>query len=96
MLMAGLDGIENRIDPGPPLDKDIYDLAPEELKKVPSIPLSLEGALDALAVDSQFLMKGDVFTEDLLETYISYKRENEVNALRARPHPFEFSLYYDV
>jgi len=96
MLMAGLDGIENRIDPGLPLDKDIYDLAPEELQRVPSIPLSLEAALDALQVDYQFLLKGDVFTEDLLETYISYKRDKEVNAIRARPHPYEFALYYDV
>ena len=96
MLMAGLDGIENRIDPGLPLDKDIYDLGPEELQRVPSIPTSLEAALDALAVDYQFLLKGDVFTEDLLETYIAYKREKEVNELRARPHPYEFSLYYDV
>ncbi len=95
MLMAGLDGIENRIDPGSPLDKDIYDLGPEELQKVPSIPASLEAALDALSVDYQFLLKGDVFTEDLLETYIAYKREHEVNALRARPHPYEFSLYFD-
>jgi glutamine synthetase len=96
MLMAGLDGIENRIDPGSPLDKDIYDLAPEELQRVPSIPASLEGALDALSNDYQFLLKGDVFTEDLLETYMAYKREKEVNALRARPHPYEFALYYDV
>ena len=96
MLMAGLDGVENRIDPGLPLDKDIYDLGPEELQRVPSIPTSLEAALDALAVDYQFLLKGDVFTEDLLETYIAYKREKEVNELRARPHPYEFSLYYDV
>jgi glutamine synthetase len=96
MLMAGLDGIENRIDPGLPLDKDIYDLGPEELQRVPSIPASLEAALDALAVDYQFLLKGDVFTEDLLETYIAYKREKEVNALRARPHPYEFTMYYDI
>lgn len=96
MLMAGLDGIENRIDPGQPLDKDIYDLGPEELQRVPSLPESLEGALDALQVDYQFLLKGDVFTEDLLETYIAYKREKEVNALRMRPHPFEFAMYYDV
>ncbi len=96
MLMAGLDGIENRIDPGLPLDKDIYDLGPEELQKVSSIPLSLEAALDALWVDYQFLLKGDVFTEDLLETFIAYKREREVNALRVRPHPHEFSMYYDI
>jgi len=96
MLMAGLDGIENRIDPGLPLDKDIYDLGPEELQRVPSIPASLEAALDALSVDYQFLLKGDVFTEDLLETYIAYKREKEVNALRVRPHPYEFTMYYDI
>jgi len=96
MLMAGLDGIENKIDPGQPLDKDIYDLGPEELKKVPSMPGSLEAALDALEADHQFLLKGDVFTEDLLQTYIDYKREKEVNAMRLRPHPYEFALYYDI
>jgi len=96
MLMAGLDGIENKIDPGQPLDKDIYDLGPEELKKVPSMPGSLESALDALEADHQFLLKGDVFTEDLLTTYIEYKRSKEVDAMRLRPHPYEFSLYYDI
>jgi glutamine synthetase len=96
MLMAGIDGIENRIEPGPPLDKDIYDLGPEELTKVPSMPGSLEAALEALARDCQFLMKGDVFTEELLNTFIDYKREKEVDALRLRPHPFEFLMYYDV
>jgi glutamine synthetase len=96
MLMAGLDGIENKIDPGQPLDKDIYDLGPEELKKVPSMPGSLEQALDALEADHQFLLKGDVFTEDLLATYIDYKRAKEVDAIRLRPHPYEFSLYYDI
>jgi glutamine synthetase len=96
MLMAGIDGIENRTDPGQPLDKDIYDLGPEELTKVPSMPGSLEAALDALSRDCQFLMKGDVFTEEILNTYIDYKREKEVDALRLRPHPFEFLMYYDV
>jgi glutamine synthetase len=96
MLMAGLDGIENKIDPGQPLDKDIYDLGPEELKQVPSMPGSLEQALDALEADHQFLLKGDVFTEDLLTTYIDYKRSKEVDAMRLRPHPYEFSLYYDI
>jgi glutamine synthetase len=96
MLMAGLDGIENKIDPGQPLDKDIYDLGPEELAKVPSMPGSLEGALDCLARDYQFLLKGDVFTEEMLNTYIDYKREKEVNAMRLRPHPYEFQLYYDI
>ena len=96
MLMAGLDGIENKIDPGQPLDKDIYDLGPEELAKVPSMPGSLESALDALARDNQFLLRGDVFTEEMLNTYIDYKREKEVNALRLRPHPYEFQMYYDI
>ncbi len=96
MLMAGLDGIENKIDPGQPLDKDIYDLGPEELKDVPSMPGSLEAALDALEADHQFLLKGDVFTEDLLNTYIDYKRSKEVDALRLRPHPYEFMMYYDI
>lgn len=96
MLMAGIDGVENKIDPGQPLDKDIYDLGPEELRDVPSMPGSLEQALDALEADHQFLLKGDVFTEDLLATYIEYKRDKEVNAMRLRPHPYEFALYYDI
>ncbi len=96
MLMAGLDGIENKIDPGQPLDKDIYDLGPEELAKVPSMPGSLESALEALERDHQFLLKGDVFTEEMLNTYIDYKREKEVNAMRLRPHPYEFQMYYDI
>src|SRR5438067_5990000 len=96
MMMAGLDGIENKIDPGQPLDKDIYDLGPEELAKVPSMPGSLEDALDALEADHQFLLKGDVFTEELLNTYIDYKRSKEVDAVRLRPHPYEFALYYDI
>ena len=96
MLMAGLDGIMNKVDPGEPLDKDIYDLSPEELKKVPSMPASLEEALEALEQDHAFLLKGDVFTEELLETYINYKRKNEADAVRLRPHPYEFALYYDI
>ncbi len=96
MLMAGLDGIENKINPGEPLDKDIYDLAPEELANVPSMPGSLEDALDNLENDHDFLMKGDVFTDDAIETWISYKRSKEVDALRLRPHPYEFFLYYDI
>ncbi len=96
MLMAGLDGIENKIDPGQPLDKDIYDLGPEELAQVPSMPGSLESALDHLAKDYQFLLKGDVFTDEMLNTYIDYKREKEVNAMRLRPHPYEFQMYYDI
>src|SRR6266480_2787956 len=96
MLMAGLDGVLNKIHPGQPLDKDIYDLGPEELAKVPSMPGSLEDALDALEKDHAFLLKGDVFTEELLGTYIEYKRSKEVDAVRLRPHPFEFALYYDI
>jgi glutamine synthetase len=95
MLMAGLDGIQNKIDPGDPLDKDMYELEPEELEAVPSTPASLEGALEALREDHEFLMQGDVFTEDVIDTWIRYKMENEVDALRLRPHPWEFALYYD-
>jgi glutamine synthetase len=96
MLMAGLDGIENKIEPGKPLDKDIYESDPEEVSKIPSMPGSLEEALDALQRDHAFLLKGDVFTEELLRTYIEYKRSKEVDAVRLRPHPYEFALYYDV
>src|SRR6201993_2434125 len=96
MLMAGLDGVENKIDPGQPLDKDIYDLGPEELANVPSMPGSLEDALDALEADHEFLLKGDVFTEELLQTYIHYKLDKEVTAVKLRPHPYEFALYYDI
>jgi glutamine synthetase len=96
MLMAGLDGVLNKIDPGESLDKDIYDLSPEEMKRVPSMPASLEEALGALEEDHSFLLKGDVFTEDLLETYIAYKHKHEADAVRLRPHPHEFSLYYDI
>jgi glutamine synthetase len=96
MLMAGLDGVENKIDPGQPLDKDIYELGPEEMASVPSMPGSLEDALDALEADHQFLLKGDVFTEQLLRTYIDYKRDKEVQAIKLRPHPYEFALYYDI
>jgi glutamine synthetase len=96
MLMAGLDGVLNRLEPGEPLDKDIYDLSPEEMKSVPSMPGSLEEALTCLEEDHQFLLKGDVFTEELLETFIEYKRKSEAEAIRLRPHPYEFSLYYDI
>src|SRR3989304_140727 len=92
MLMAGLDGIENKIDPGQPLDKDIYDLSPEELKTVPSLPGSLEESLRALAADHKFLLKGDVFTEDTIQLWVNYKMKNEVDAVRMSPHPYEFLL----
>jgi glutamine synthetase len=94
-LMAGLDGIENKIDPGQPLDKDIYGLSPEELKDVPTVAASLEDALNCLQEDHDFLLKGDVFTADLIEKWIEYKTEAEVNPVRTRPCPEEFSLYYD-
>ncbi len=96
ILMAGLDGIINRIDPGDPLDKDIYDMDPEELKDVPSTPGSLEEAIKALAADQEYLLKGDVFTEDVIETWINYKIDKEIKPMALQPHPYEFSLYYDV
>ena len=96
MLMAGLDGVENKIDPGAPLDKDIYDMKPEELTDIPSLPGSLDEALSHLENDKDFLLKGGVFTEDVLETWITYKRTKEVDAIRLRPHPHEFNLYFDI
>ncbi len=96
MLMAALDGIQNKIDPGESLDKDIYDLPPEEMAKVPQTPGTLRDVLNALEADNAYLLKGDVFTEDVIETWISYKMTNEVQALDLRPHPWEFALYYDV
>lgn len=96
IMMAGLDGIANRTEPLAPVDKDLYDLPPAELAKVPQVPSSLEQALDALESDNQYLKAGGVFTDDLIETWIEYKRKNEVDALRLRPHPWEFMLYYDI
>jgi glutamine synthetase len=96
MLMAAIDGIQNKIDPGEPLDRNIYDLSPEEAAKVPTTPGSLREALDALEKDHEFLLKGDVFTEDVVTTWIEYKREAEAMALDLRPHPYEFALYYDI
>ncbi len=96
ILMAGLDGVLNRIDPGDPLDKDIYDMPAEELKKVPSTPDSLAGALKALEEDHEFLLKGDVFTEEVISAWIKYKFEKEIKPLSMQPHPYEFHMYYDV
>ncbi len=96
LLMAGLDGIQNKIHPGAPLEKDIYDLSPEELKDVPNLPGSLDEALLALENDYEFLLKGDVFSKELIERWINYKRTNEITPLRLRPHPLEFSMYYDI
>jgi len=96
ILMAALDGIQNRIKPGEPLDKDIYDLPPEESKKVPTTPGSLAESLSNLQKDHQYLLKGDVFTEDVLSTWIHYKRSREEDQVRLRPHPYEFMLYSDI
>jgi glutamine synthetase len=95
LLLAGLDGVLNKIEPGEPLDKNMYELPPEELAKVPQVPASLGEALDYLEKDHEFLLKGDVFTSDFLEMWIDAKRK-EADALRLRPHPYEFYLYYDV
>ncbi len=96
ILMAVLDGIQNKIDPGEPLDKDIYDLTPEELQDVPTTPGSLEEALKALRDDHEFLLRGDVFTPDVIDTWIWYKTEHEVNQMKLRPHPYEFCMYADI
>lgn len=95
MLMAGLDGIQNKIHPGEAMDKNLYDLEPEELRNIPSLPSSLEQALKALEDDHEFLLKGGVFSEDLLEAWIAHKRTNEIDAIRVRPHPYEYFMYYD-
>jgi glutamine synthetase len=96
LLMAGLDGVQNRIEPPDPLDKDLYDLPPEDLAKVPQVPGSLDESLAALEADHDFLLAGGVFTQDVIDTWISYKRENEIDELRLRPHPWEFYMYYDI
>jgi len=96
ILMAGLDGIQNRINPGEPFDKDLYDLPPSEARKVPQVPGTLEAVLLALETDHEFLLKGDVFTKDLLDAYISYKRKVEIEPTRLRPTPTEFEMYFDI
>ncbi len=96
LLMAGLDGIQNRIEPPTPVDRDLYDLPAEELAKVPQVPGSLPEVLDALENDHEYLLAGGVFTPDVIETWVEYKRLKEVDALRLRPHPWEFALYYDI
>jgi glutamine synthetase len=96
MLMAGLDGVQNRIEPHEPVDKDIYDLPPSELAGLPSVPGSLPEALDALRSDHEFLLQGGVFSQGLIDAWIDYKVEHEVDPVRLRPHPYEFSLYYDI
>lgn len=96
MLMAGLDGIQNKIDPGDPTDVDLFELSPEELANIGTVPSSLGEAMDALEADHEFLLKGDVFTRDVIDVWLEYKRVNEIDALRMRPHPYEFYLYYDI
>ncbi len=95
LLMAMIDGIKNKMDPGQPLDKNIYGLSPAELKDVPMVPASLEESLHALEKDHAFMLAGDVFTEDVIQTWFEYKWENEVQQMRLRPVPYEFALYYD-
>src|SRR5512132_337620 len=96
LLMAVLDGIRERLDPGQPVDHDLFELSEEELAKIDHVPHSLDEALDALEADHEFLLKGGVFTEDLIETWIAYKRKEEADQVRLRPHPWEFALYYDA
>ena len=96
MLMAGIDGIANKIDPGDPVDVDLYSLSPEEASDVKQVPGSLEAVLDALEEDHDFLLRGDVFSKDLVETWLDYKRTREVDELRLRPHPYEFFMYFDA
>ena len=96
MLMAGIDGVKNKIEPPEPIDKDLYDLPPEEKANVKQVPGDLNEVLDALEADHQWLLEGGVFTQDVIDTWIEYKRLEERDAVRLRPHPYEFSLYYDV
>jgi glutamine synthetase len=96
MLMAGMDGIRNKIEPPEPVDKDLYELPPDQLAAVPQVPGSLEQVLDALEADNEYLLEGGVFTPDVIETWVDYKRTNEVDAVRLRPHPYEFDMYYDI
>ena len=95
LLLAGLDGVQNRIDPGDPLDKNLYELPPDELAKVPTVPDSLLGAMEVLEKDHEFLLKGDVFTQDFIDNWIELKKK-EYDALRLRPHPYEFYMYFDL
>ncbi len=96
LMLAGVDGIRRQLDPGEPLDSDIYELSEQELAGIGRVPGSLEAALDALESDHAFLLQGGVFPTGLIDAYIRYKRENEVDAIRMRPHPWEFALYHDA
>jgi glutamine synthetase len=96
MVMAGLDGIARKLEPPTPIDQDLYELEPEQAAKIKSTPGSLGEVLEALEADHEFLLKGDVFTKDVIETWIEYKRERELQQVALRPHPYEFHLYYDI
>ena len=96
MMMAGLDGIRNRIEPPAPIDKDLYELPPDEAASVPQVPSSLTEVIDRLEVDHDYLLEGGVFTPDLIETWIRIKRDDEIDAIRLRPHPYEFAMYFDL
>jgi glutamine synthetase len=96
MLMAGLDGIRNKIEPPAPIDKDLYELPPDEHADIETVPATLGNVLDALEKDHDYLLEGGVFTPDLIETWIAYKRQNEIAPLALRPHPHEFELYFDI
>ncbi len=96
MVMAGLDGVKNKIEPPAPIDKDLYELPPEEARDVKQVPATLDAVLDSLEADHEFLLEGGVFTPDVIDTWISFKREQEIDPLRLRPNPYEFALYYDV
>jgi glutamine synthetase len=96
MLMAGLDGIKNKIEPQAPVDKDLYELPPEEAANIPQTPVQLSAVIDRLEEDHEYLTEGGVFTPDLIETWISFKRESEILPVQIRPHPYEFALYFDV
>ena len=95
-MLAGLDGIKNKIEPAEPIDKDIYELPPDEMAEIDQVPTSLDAVLDALEADHDFLTEGNVFTPDLIETWIDYKRTDEIAPVQLRPHPHEFELYYDI
>jgi glutamine synthetase len=96
MLMAGIDGILNKIEPPAPVDKDLYELEGDEARAIPQVPGSLDAVLDTLETDHAFLTQGGVFSEDLISTWIEWKRKQEVDYVRLRPHPAEFELYYDL
>jgi glutamine synthetase len=96
LLLAGIDGIKNKIEPAAPVDKDIYELPPAEMAEIEQVPTSLSAVLDNLEADQDFLTVGNVFTPDLIETWVNYKRTNEILPVQQRPHPHEFELYYDM